>query len=560
VDRVKATRTLLGTAVDAALQPFEMDLEGGKAAVQANADRLSSSLLDFVVHAWKYVWPNEEYVHGWHVEAICTHLQAVSDGELRRLQIWVPPGSTKSTIVSIMWPAWEWTRKPQLRYITASYDLNLSTSFSVRTRDLIKSDWYRLHWPHVMLRPDWDLKRSYANTLGGTRLATSVGGDATVTGQHGHRLVIDDPLNAQEVLSDANLASAVEWHDGSMSTRFVDAKTSAEVIIMQRLSELDLAAHVLEIDPDAWTILCLPEAYEHTHPHKWPGDPRDPSKPPHTVTNPDGTQWDVPQGDGALLIPGRIGPREHAQRQLALGAHRAAGQLQQRPAPKEGAILKRSLWRYYPPAFIEMAERGDVSKLPQFTRIVISWDTAFKDKTTSDFVCGITIGVRGGHRYLLKLRKERMGFAACLTAMNEAYSWATERWTHAGVTTLVENRANGPEIIATLRKEIPGVIPYDPSIDKVLRAEACEPDFESGSVYVPGALDPGLASYDVSLTPSWVQDLIESCAVFPNGTHDDDVDSLTSNLNWSRVHASGRAFGKKPEGRVPSPNRLRLVS
>jgi len=554
---VKAGRGLLGPAVDAVLQPFEEELAGGRAEVHDAADRMRESLLLFVQSAWEMVWPNQRYIHGWHIEAICDHLQAVSDGEVRRLQIWVPPGSSKSTVVSIMWPAWEWIRDPTLRYITASYDLDLATRFAVQARDLIRTEWYRLRWPHVMLRPDWDLKRSYANTSGGTRLATSVGGQGT--GQHGHRLIIDDPLNAAEAVSEAALATACEWHDGQMSTRFVDARTSAEVIIMQRLSELDLAAHVLEISPDAWTILCLPEAYEKQHPYAWQGDPRDPDKPPHVLVMPDGTQEPIEQGDGALLSPGRIGPAEHELRIRELSSYRAAGQLQQRPAPREGAILKRAFWRYYPVAFIDLAEMGDVSRLPQFTRIVTSWDTAFKDLTSSDYVVGTVWGIRGGLRYCLRLRKDRMGFAACLTAMKEAHAWAVARWPHAGVNTVVENRANGPEIIAQLRKEIPGVFPENPSIDKTQRAEACEPDFESGNVYVPGALDPGLGSYDSSLTPAWVQDLIEECAVFPNGQHDDQVDSLTMALNWSRVHASGRAFGKKPEGRVPRPSKLRAV-
>lgn len=551
----KVSRGLLGGAVDAALLPFEEEIAGGKAAVHEAADMMSESLLLFVQRAWEVVWPNEPYIHGWHIEAICEHLEAASAGEIRRLQIWVPPGSSKSTVVSIMWPAWEWTRNARLRYITASYDLDLSTGFAVRTRDLLRSEWYRLHWPHVQMRPDWDLKRSYANTQGGERFATSTGGQ--VTGNHGHRIVIDDPLNAQDVLSEAELLKVHEWHDGSISTRFVDAKTSVEVIIMQRLSELDLAAHVLEINPEAWTILCLPEAYEQQHPYAWPDDPRDPRKPQRMLQFPDGTQQPIPQGEGALLSPGRIGQVEHEFRANELGAHRAAGQLQQRPAPREGAIIKRTLWRYYPTEFIDLAELGDVSKLPQFTRIVTSWDTAFKDLTSSDYVVGSVWGIRGGLRYLLKIRKDRMGFAACLTAMKEAHAWATARWPHAGVNTIVENRANGPEIIAQLRKEIPGVIPENPSIDKTQRAEACEPDFESGNIYVPGALDPGLASYDVSATPAWVQDLIEECAVFPNGQHDDQVDSLTMALNWSRVHGSGRAYGKKPGGRVPQPAKLR---
>lgn len=554
---MKAARQLLGTAVDAALQPFEEEAAGGKATLMGEADDLSADLCRFVQAAWPLVWPNEQYLHGWHVEAICSHLQAVSRGELKRLQIWVPPGSSKSTIVSIMWPAWEWTQNATLRYITASYDLGLATGFAVRCRDLIKSDWYKLRWPHVQLRPDWDLKRSYANTSGGMRLATSVGGEGT--GQHGHRLVIDDPLNAQEAISEASLTACVEWHDGQMSTRFVDARTSAEVIIMQRLGELDLAAHVLETNRDAWTILCLPEAYEHLHPHRWAGDPRNPDLPQHVLKMPDGTSQPIPQGEGALLSPARIGPDEHLQRMRVLGSHRAAGQLQQRPAPREGAILKRSSWRYYPPAILAKAEMGDTRGLPAFNYIVAAWDTSFKEKTSSDYVCGICWGIHGGKRYALKMRKERMGFAQSLTEMLTMREWALDRWPHARITTLIENRANGPEIITQLRKEVPGVLPYNPSIDKTQRAEACEPDFESGSVYVPGAQDAGLHTYDVAETPSWVQELIESCAVFPNGQHDDDVDALTMGLNWARIHASGRAWGGKPQGRLPQPNRLRIA-
>lgn len=552
----RAARSLLGTAVDAALQPFEEESLGGREALQLEADEQAASLSRFASAAWSTVWPNEPYIHGWHVDAICQHLEAVTAGEIKRLQIWVPPGSSKSTLVSIMWPAWEWATNPTYRYITASYDLGLATGFAVRCRDLIKSEWFRLRWPHVQLRPDWDLKRSYANTAGGMRLATSVGGEGT--GQHGHRLVIDDPLNAQEAVSEAALTACMEWHDGQMSTRFVDPRTSAEVIIMQRLGEMDLAAHVLNINPHAWTILCLPETYEQTHPYAWSGDPRNPDIETCILQMPDGSQQPIAQGEGELLSPHRIGPDEHEQRLRVLGSHRAAGQLQQRPAPREGAILKRGLWRYYSPTLLDAAERGDARKFPGFSRVVCSWDTTYKEKTQSDFVCGIAIGVTGGRRYLLKLRKDRMGLAQCITEMLTLRDWVTARWPHAAVTTLIENRANGPEIVEQLRKEIPGVIPDNPSIDKIARAEACEPDFESGAVYVPGAMDPGLASYDVSSTPAWVQDLIESCAVFPNGQHDDDVDALTMGLNWARAR-SGRAWGGKPGGRLPQPEKLRLV-
>lgn len=550
----KTGRALLAGTIDEVLADYEVETAGGEQALAEQAAQLSESLRDFLWTAWPLVWPNERYIHGWHVDAICEYLTYVTTGEIRRLQIWIPPGSSKSTAVSIMWPAWEWTRNPQLRYITASYDLNLATGFAVRSRDLVKSDWYRARWPHVNLRPDWDLKRSYANTAGGTRLATSVGGEAT--GQHGHRIVIDDPLNARDVLSEAELEKAREWHDGSISTRFVDPRTSAEVIIMQRLSELDLAAHVLDVSPEAWTILCLPEQYEKHHPYVWANDPRDPDNPPRTLVYPDGSEEVVAQGEGELLCPARIGPDEHALRTQVLSAYRAAGQLQQRPAPREGAVIKRSLWRYYAPYALDLAEQHDVSQLPAFTRVVVSWDTAFKEKTSSDYVCGLVLGIHGGRRYLLKKRKDRMGFGACLSAMHELTAWAQTRWPHAGITTVIENRANGPDIIAQLRKELPGVMPYDPPVDKFQRAEACEPDFESGAVHVPGAPDANLAGYDGRLTPAWAQELIEECAVFPNGQHDDEVDALTQALNWARVHAGGRARALKPVGRIPLPAKL----
>ena len=553
----KAARAILSQTVDEVLERYEVAAAGGDSALAEDAERLQGSLKEFLWAAWNQVWPNEQYIHGWHVDAICEYLTYVTQGEVRRLQIWIPPGSSKSTAVSIMWPAWEWITDPSLRYITASYDLNLATGFAVRSRDLIRSDWYRLRWPHVALRPDWSLKRSYANTAGGTRLATSVGGEAT--GQHGHRILIDDPLNAKDVLSEVELEKAREWHDGSISTRFVDPRTSAEVMIMQRLSELDLAAHVLDINPSAWTILCLPEEYEKAHPYAWNGDPRDPAKPPSVQHNPDGTTPPIEQGDGALLCPARIGPDEHLQRKRVLSAYRAAGQLQQRPAPREGALIKRSLWRYFPPYALDLAEQGDTKQLPTFTRLVLSWDTSFKEKTSSDYVCGLAIGIRGGQRYILRKRKDRMGFGACLTAMRELHGWALARWPHAGITTLVENRANGPDIVATLRKELAGVLPYDPPADKHQRAEACEPDFESGAVYIPGSPNPDLTGYDGRLTPAWAQELVEECAVFPNGQHDDEVDALTQGLNWSRLHGSGQARGLKPVGRLPVPAPLRLA-
>jgi predicted phage terminase large subunit-like protein len=454
---------------------------------QTEAEPLSHNLRQFVEKAWLVVWPNERLSLNWHIDAICHHLEAVTAGELRRLQVWVPPGSTKSTLVSIMWPAWEWTTQPWLRYITASYDADLATTFAVKSRELIRSEWYQQRWPNVQLKRDMDLKRSYANTAGGERLATSVGGQGT--GKHGHRIVIDDPLNAKEITSDAALEAVAEWHDGTISTRFVDPRSSAEVIIQQRLDERDLAGHVLELSPNEWTVLCLPEEYEPAHPYAWQKDPRTEA--------------------GQLLWPERVGEDEHRVRVETLGAHRAAGQLQQRPAAREGAILKRAAWRYFPAVWLE--DDGQ-QYLPRFTSVVQSWDTAFKDRTSSDYVVGGLWGQLGADLYLLALRRERMGLTATKQAMRDMTALVEQRWPRVPHRILIEKSANGVEIIEELKREIRGVTPVVASTSKVARAEAAEPALEAGNIYVPGMAAPESPSgYNEAMTPAFTQGLVEEC-------------------------------------------------
>ena len=492
------------------------------------AERLAGSLRLFVPAAWPHVWPNTAYQAGWHIDAISEHLEAVSAGEIRKLQIWVPPGSSKSTVVSIMWPAWEWAGQPWLRYITASYDQDLATRFAVQSRELIRSGWYQSRWPQVQLKRDQDLKRSYANTAGGERYATSpgsIGGTAGGTGRHAHRILVDDPINAGAVTSDAALAHVAEWHDGTISTRFADPKTGSEVIIQQRLAERDLAGHCLE--QGGWEVLCLPEEYEPAHPYAWRGDPREEA--------------------GDLLMPERVGPAEHEQRVRVLGAHRAAGQLQQRPAAREGAILKRSGWRFFPRSFLEY---DGLHALPRFASLVQSWDTSFKDHARSDFVAGGLWGQAGADLWLLAVRHDRMGLSATKAAMRAMTDYAAGHWPGVPMRVLIEKSANGVEIIEELKREIRGVVPVVASVSKELRAEAAEPALEAGNVFLPGQAAPENPSgYNEAMTPSFAQDLVEQCAVFPNGQHDDLVDMFTQAVNWTRGR-KGSGSASVPQGRI----------
>lgn len=505
------------------------ELERDRLGITINqeAEALAGSLAGFVKAAWPVVWPNTPFTPGWHIDAIAEHLEAVTAGEIRELQVWVPPGSSKSTVVSIMWPVWEWTTQPWLRYITASYDQDLATGFAIKSREVIRSAWFQARWPTITLKRDQDLKQSYANTSGGERMATSPSGRGT--GKHGHRIVIDDPINAKLVTSEAALNDVREWHDGTISTRFADPKTGAKVVIMQRLDERDLAGHLLTLS-DGWTVLCLPEEYEPKHPFVWPDDPRTEA--------------------GELLMPARVGEPEHRKRVAELGAHRAAGQLQQRPAAREGSILKRAAWRFFPKGWLE---DDGVHYLPRFTTIVQSWDTSFKDTSGSDFVAGGLWGQVGADLYLLAVRHERMGLSATKAAMRAMTDLASARWPRLPHRILIEKSANGVEIIEELKREIRGVVAITASVSKVLRAEAAEPALEGGNVFLPGMAAPDSPSgYNEGMTPSFAQELVEQAATFPNGAHDDLVDMFTQAVNWTRGRSSGaRVSGVSLGDRVP---------
>lgn len=508
------------------------------------AERLSGSLREFLVAGWHVIEPKTPYVHSWHVDAICDHVEAALEQEIRKLAVNVPPRTMKSLACSVFAPVWRWTSRPDVRFLTASYVDSLATGFSVKSRDLIRSRWFQARWGDAFsLKTDANLKTHYVNDMGGQRYATSVGGGAT--GEGADVLIIDDPHNTEESESAVARGKVLNWHDGTLATRFNDPETGVEILIMQRVHEQDLTGHVLELDPGEWTLLCLPEEYEPSHPFVYPekvflesgrelrGDPR--------------------QEKGELLAPARIGPAAHAERLRRLGSYRAAGQLQQRPSAAEGAILKRAWWRYYDPALLD-DER--LHLLPRFTSIGLSWDTAFKEKTTSDYVAGGVWGIRGGDRYLLRLLNARMNLTATKTAILEHRAWAIERWPGLPVVTLIEKSANGVEIIEELRRDIPGVKAITASTDKVSRAYAASPDVESGNVFLPGFPSPELDGPDVGRTPATVQELVEQCAKFPAGANDDIVDMVTQLVNWARTSAPVAISTPKQTRRIAKPARL----
>jgi predicted phage terminase large subunit-like protein len=455
---------------------------------QVDTQLAENKLHQFVKQAWGQVEP-KSFVDGWHLQAICDHLEAVSKGDIRNLVINIPPRHTKSLTVSVMWPAWEWNHRPQRRWMFTSYSQRLSIRDSVKCRRIIQSPWYQERWSKVFqLTGDQNAKELYETNKGGYRLATSIGGMGTGSG--GDVIVVDDPHSVMDVDSDIQREAVHEWWDSAMSTRRDDPKKGSRVIIMQRTHANDLCGHVMDKMGADYDFLILPAEYE-----------------PKAMVFLTSLGFKDPRKEvGELLWPERFGKEEIEEQKRNLGSHHYSAQFQQRPSLAEGSIFKRNWFKHYtkPPAL--MAEEMDF--------ICQSWDMTFKDTKSSDFVAGQVWGLKGSNRYLLDQERKRMSFTETLKAVRAM----TLKWPKA-TAKYIEEKANGAAVIDSLRNEVDGLIAINPKESKESRAFSVTPEFEAGNVWFP---DPSFCA--------WVDAYIESLASFPKGPYDDDVDATTQAL------------------------------
>jgi len=482
------------------------------------------SLYLFLTNAWKYI-DASPWRDGWPIEAVAEHLQAVVDGDIKRLIINIPPRHGKSTITSVAFPAWTWaqperspTSGPGVQFLMASYANQLVLRDSVKCRRLIESPWYQSLWgDRFQLNSDQNTKSRFSNDQGGERLITSVG--AAVTGEGGSIIVCDDPNSASEAFSEASIEATKEWWDGTMSTRLNDMKTGAYIIIQQRLAEDDLTGHVLEKEADGWTHLCLPMRYEADR---------------SFVTS---IGWEDPrQNEGDLLWPDRFGEEEVAKLEKSLGPFMAAGQLQQRPEPAGGGVIKREWWQLW-------EERS----FPPMDYIVASLDTAYTTKTNNDYsaltvwgvfttdatsVANRILDAEGRPVYFDRTYSE---FAPKLMLM---HAWQERLEFHDLVEKvaktckalkvdklLVENKAAGISVSQELRRlygyEGFAVQLSDPkSMDKLARLYSVQHLFAEKMVYAPDK--------------QWAEEVITQVGQFPKGKHDDLVDTVSMSIRHLR--------------------------
>ncbi|ACL61061.1 conserved hypothetical protein [Methylobacterium nodulans ORS 2060] len=297
--------------------------EAEAARIAHDAERIRArctTLQGFVREAWHVLEPRTSYVHGWHIDAICDHLTAVTRGDINRLLINVPPGSSKSLLASVLWQAWEWgpAALPSLRYLATAFNDIPVKRDTRKVRDLILSDWYRALWPEVQLTRAGET--SFANTRTGSREGVPFG---SLTSQRGDRLIIDDPHSTKTAESPAERSATTRLFREGAVNRLNDQEQSAIVVIMQRLHEDDISGTILKQNM-GYVHLCLPMEFEAERRCVTAIGFRDPR-----------------QRDGELLDPKRFPRTTVEQLQNDMGSYAYAGQYQQRPAPREGGLFKR---------------------------------------------------------------------------------------------------------------------------------------------------------------------------------------------------------------------------
>lgn len=468
--------------------------------------RAQNSLYEFVKQAWHVVEPGTVFIPSWHIEQICLHLQAITTGKLRFLLINIPPRHSKSTIVSVMWPMWEWLVDPTHKYLCSSYSGTLSIRDNLKARRLVQSPWYQNLWgSRFQLAGDQNAKQRFENDKTGYRIATSVGG--TATGEGGTRLILDDPHGAQDAQSDQMRGTALDWFDGVWSTRLNDPKKDAMVVVMQRLHERDISGHILD-DIKGWEHICIPA--------EWDGKVR------KTVLG----SYDPRKKKGELICPERFGPTEIITLKQLLGTYGTAGQLQQDPTPAEGGILKTDFFKLWP-----------VGALPQFEYILQSYDCAFTEKTTGDpTACSVwaVFTYKGARNVMLiDAWDEHLSYPdlrkRAITDWTTEYGGSNKQNPYARARRpdriLVEAKASGQSLLQDLRLAKVPAVGYNPgNADKISRAHTAAPTLEMGLLWIPESTkNPGQPV-------SWASAFLTQLRKFPVAEHDDYVDTFTQTV------------------------------
>lgn len=450
-------------------------------------DRLDSeeSLTGFIRCAWHILEPGAPYVHGWHIDAMAEHLEAVTSGQIKRLLINVPPGAMKSLLVSVIWPMWEWgpKNKAHHRFVATAHKEPLAVRDNLKARRLVTSQWYQDLWgKRVVLTGDQNAKTKFENVKTGFREAMAFN---SLTGSRGDRVLIDDPHSVDDANSDQKRETAITTFLEAVPTRLTSPEHSAIIVIMQRLHEQDVSGVIVSKDL-GYDHLMLPMEFEAARRCKTSIGFVDPRK-----------------EDGELLFPARF-PRHVVDRDKAvLGEYAVAGQFQQRPAPRGGAIFKTTFFKRYEGAPPAMRWRA------------IFGDTAMKAKEENDYSVFEEWGLGvDGRPYLLDLVRGKWEAPELETVARAFWDKAHLRPANVwgGLRYMgIEDKVSGTGLIQKLRRERIPVQGIERDKDKVQRAHDVTP-------YL--AVNPIMIAEKAPFADVYLAEMQS----FPRGANDDQVD------------------------------------
>jgi len=425
--------------------------------------KIHSDFLTFV----KYMWP--EFIEGSHHKIISEKFNKLATGEIKRLIINMPPRHTKSEFASTLLPAWMIGKHPDLKIIQSTHTTELAVRFGRKAKNIIDSEEYKKIFK-TTLREDSKAAGRWETNSKGEYFAAGVGG--AITGRGADLLIIDDPHSEQDALNAQALERAYEWYTSGPRQRLQPG--GRIVLVMTRWNQKDLTGKLLnaqkESKADQWEVIEFPAILPNGKP-AWP------------------EYWNIDELEGVKAS-------------LSIGKWNA--QWMQNPTAEEGSIIKREWWQTW-----------EKEQMPQLHHVIQSYDTAFMKKESADYSAITTWGVfypsedSGPNLILLDAVKERFEFPELRRVAMEQYQyWNPE-------TIIIESKASGLPLTYELRKMGLPVVNFTPSRgnDKHTRVNAVAPLFESGKIWAPDL--------------KFAEEVIEECAAFPYGDHDDLVDSMT---------------------------------
>ena len=458
---------------------------------------------------------NPQFIVGPHHRLMADKLMAVRRGEIRRLMIFISPRSTKSLMSSVYFPSWCLGQMPNWQIMSVSYSGDLARDWGREVRNIVRSEEFNAIYPDVSLRADSQSAGRWHTNSGG--VYTSAGITGGIAGRGANLAIIDDPLSEQDAWSKTAREHVIRWYPGGLRTRLMPG--GRIVVIQTRWHEEDLSGYLLaeqENNPaaDRWEIVKIPAILDEQsaallsnareelieqgylselYPEIKSGETYWPVSPEYEKVDAELRGW---RTEELLSTKQNMPPYQWASLYM------------QNPVPEEGGIIKKEWWKEW------------VHPSPPICDyIVISADTAFETKETSDFSAFTIWGVfRDDHDIanlvLLGAQKGRWTFPELRDQAKELYTF------HNPDMFLIEKKASGQSLLQELASAGIPAMPFEPDKDKVARAHACTPAFHSGRIWHPNK--------------RWAHEVIDECSAFPNGMYDDYVDTVTQTVIWLR--------------------------